>query len=156
MKPQETNDFKWVGTDLHVHTPASKDYKGRRDESEYVRLIQSANQFHEVRKDRHSERNNERNPIGCIVFTDHNSVEGFVTYRTITEETDRLSKAIRNRDSDNPLAPILERDLETLRSVRILMGVEIKANPGIHVLVVFAESVDADEVRSGNHMLCLF
>jgi hypothetical protein len=88
----------------------------------------------------------DRKPIGCIAFTDHNSVEGFRTHRGLLEETEKLSKAIRSRDPLNALVTQLDQDLDTLRSVRVLMGVEIKADPGIHVLVIFAESVEPDQV----------
>jgi hypothetical protein len=148
MKPQDSAEFKWVGTDLHVHTPASKDYKGSRSQTEYLSLIRSANEFGSPgRSEKKSGlKKDERKPIGCIAFTDHNSVEGFRTYRQVLEETEKLSKGVRSRDPENILVTQLEQDLDTLRSIRVLMGVEIKADPGIHALVIFAESVEPSEV----------
>jgi hypothetical protein len=148
MKPQEAPSLNWVGIDLHVHTPASKDFRGSTQPTEYLSLIRRANAFGaaaNTSKDKKS-TGEHRNPIGCVAFTDHNSVEGFRKFRQLQEETERLSKAIRTRDPENSLVPQLEEDLEVLRSVRVLLGVEIKADPGIHVLIIFAESVEPDEV----------
>src|SRR5215472_2061725 len=123
MKPQDSTDLKWVGVDLHVHTPASRDYRGNREAGEYSRLIRAANEFgsSDAPKKKHSERAKSQNPIGCVVFTDHNSVDGFCTFRRLLEENESLSKAIRARDPDNPLAIQNEKEIDVLRSVRVLM-----------------------------------
>jgi hypothetical protein len=148
MKTQDESDLKWVGVDLHVHTPASKDYRGSKEDSEYLNVIRKANEFGAAGNTDRTKKKNvaSRNPIGCVAFTDHNSVEGFRKYRQLQEETEKLAKGIRGRDPENSLVSELEKDLETLRSVRVLMGVEIKADPGIHVLLIFAESVEPPQV----------
>jgi hypothetical protein len=148
MKTQDESDLKWVGVDLHVHTPASKDYRGSKEDSEYLNVIRKANEFGAAGNTDRTKKKNvaSRNPIGCVAFTDHNSVEGFRKYRQLQEETEKLAKGIRGRDPENSLVTELEKDLETFRSVRILMGVELKADPGIHVLLVFAESVEPGHV----------
>lgn len=148
MKVQDPTELKWVGVDLHVHTPASVDYRGSRDASEYLEIVRRANEFETSAETSKIPVSKKRglNPIGCVAFTDHNSVEGFRKFRELLEETEKLSKALRTRDPANPLIPRLEKDLETLKSVRVLMGVEIKADPGIHLLVIFAESVEPDQI----------
>ena len=148
MKTQETIDLKWVGIDLHVHTPASKDYKGSSDLSEYLKLIKSANQFgaSSLTGRTPTEKKSDRSPIGCVAFTDHNSVEGFRKYRQLVDETEKFAKAIGARDPGNALVQQVDKELETLRSVRVLMGTEIKADPGIHLLIIFAESVEPENV----------
>jgi hypothetical protein len=148
MKTQDESDLKWVGVDLHVHTPASKDYRGSKEDSEYLNAIRKANEFGAAGNDDRTKKKNvvSRNPIGCVAFTDHNSVEGFRKYRQLQEEIERLAKGIRGRDPENSLVSELEKDLETLRSVRVLMGVEMKADPGIHMLLIFAESVEPAQV----------
>lgn len=149
MRPQDDIQLKWVGVDLHVHTPASSDYQGNKDSSEYLRILRSANEFGKIRESRTRQRSgNSGNPIGCVVFTDHNSIDGFRKIRELQEETDRLLKAVKVRDSNNPLTPQLEADLEVLRSIRVLMGVELKADPGIHLLAVFAEATEPQDVVS--------
>jgi predicted metal-dependent phosphoesterase TrpH len=79
MRPQDGVELKWIGTDLHVHTPASRDYKGSRDEHEYIRLIRRANQFQEATEPskKNSRKKPKNSPIGCVAFTDHNSLRDF-------------------------------------------------------------------------------
>src|SRR5262249_55400644 len=93
------------------------------------------------------DRTERKQLISCIAFTDHNSVEGFCRWRKIVDETNSLAAAVRSRDPRNELVRKLESDLETLRSVRILMGVEINANPGVHLLLIFQESIEPDTVK---------
>ena len=148
MKTQDGADLQWVGVDLHVHTPSSRDYKGTREKSEYSAIIKGANEFgaSSQAKGKKQKRESIRNPIQCIAFTDHNSIEGFRTLRNIQEELENFSKLIRERDPTNPLLAELEQDRQTMHSCRVLMGVEMKADPGIHLLIIFAESVEANSV----------
>jgi hypothetical protein len=148
VKDQDGPDLQWVGADLHVHTPASRDYKGSREKSEYSAIIKRANEFgaSSENKAQKEKREPNRNPIQCIAFTDHNSVEGFRALRNIQEEIENFSKLIRERDPSNPLLAELEQDRQTMHSCRVFMGVEMKADPGIHLLIIFAESVEPDSV----------
>ncbi len=149
MKPKSEVELKWVGVDLHVHTPASRDYRGGKDNSEYLTILRRANDFGQREKTpTKDKKRDKRNPIGCVVFTDHNSIDGFSKVRELQDETDKLLKILRIRDSTNTLAPQLEDDLAVLRSIRVLMGAEIKANPGIHLLVTFSESTEPSKVVS--------
>jgi len=148
MKLQESGELKSVGVDIHVHTPASADYRGSRDPKEYLNIVRRANEFGstmEAAKDKKRSKKDNK-PISCVAFTDHNSVEGFRTFRLLQKETEELSKSIRGRDPGNSLVEQLENELATLRSVRVLMGVELKADPGIHLLIIFAEAVEPDDV----------
>jgi hypothetical protein len=145
MKPTNTPELEWAGIDLHVHTPASYDYEGLRDDSEYLTLIKRANEFGIGASKRDS--TGRKHLISCVAFTDHNSVEGFCRWKRIVEDTGSLAAAIRNRDPNNELLKNLESDLDTLRAVRVLMGVEISANPGVHLLLIFHESIQPDNVR---------
>jgi hypothetical protein len=141
---KSSSGMEWVGIDLHVHTPASKDYQGPRGDEEYLALIEKANEFAAPKTGPRPER--PPHGLGCIALTDHNSVEGFKRHRTLREETTALRDSIRLRDPNNVLIPKLEKDIETLSSLRVLMGCEVKANPGIHLLLIFHESVQANEV----------
>jgi len=148
MKEPHPIDGEWVGVDLHVHTPASKDYRGSTEDPEYVDIIRRANEFAGRGRGRLSRkgRRDPQKPIACVAFTDHNSVEGFRKYRAIAEEARHLRDAIRGRDLANPLLKQLEDDLEVIGSVRVLMGVEVKAFPGIHLLVIFHETTQDREI----------
>ncbi len=148
MKIHEPSDLQWVGIDLHVHTPASADWKGPRDDSEYLNLIRRANELGitEQAGAKSKRDRQDRRPIGCIAFTDHNSVEGFRKLRALQDETRGLRDSLRLRDPGNPYLSQLEKDLETLGSIRVLMGSEIKVYPGIHLLLIFHESVEAELV----------
>lgn len=149
MKHKDEGDLRWVGVDLHVHTPASKDYRGSIESSEFLAILRKANEFGSLKqKYRPGGQSQSRNQIGCVVFTDHASVDGFKKLRELQEETDKLCKALKLRDASNPLTVQLESELDTFKSTRVLMGVELKADPGIHVLLVFAESVDPSQVES--------
>lgn len=142
MTPDQ--ELKWIGVDLHVHTPGSKDYKGAKEDSEFIRILRAAS---DSTNEAHSRKKTRKRPdLGCVAFTDHNSVEGFRRFKKFHEETDLLSRSVQTRSPDNPLLKELERDLETLRSTRVLLGVEIKADPGIHMLFVFSESVEPERV----------
>ena len=139
---KQAGGLEWVGVDLHVHTPASKDYQGPRGDAGFLDLLGKANDFSTPR----SRRERPQHNLACVAFTDHNSVDGFTRYRELSEEAAKLRDSIRLRDPNNPLIPKLEKDLEVLNSVRLLMGCEIKANPGVHLLLIFHESLDAEEV----------
>lgn len=141
MKNEATE--KWAAIDLHVHTPASNDYRGRKDDSEYLALIKRVSEVGGRKSFR-----TRKSQISCICFTDHNSVEGFRKWRELYENTVSLAEAIRLRDPSNELLKRLDEDLETLQSVRVLMGVEIKSDPGVHLLLVFHESVKPEAVEA--------
>lgn len=51
----------FIPVDLHVHTPASKCYKGMTNDEEYINIIQ--NYF--------------KKGIRVIAITDHNTVKGY-------------------------------------------------------------------------------
>ena len=54
-------DNKFFKVDLHVHTPASKCYKGDKSEEGYWKILQNA----------------VKNGIRMIAITDHNTTEGY-------------------------------------------------------------------------------
>lgn len=146
---QPSQEQKWVGVDLHVHTPASEDYQGPRERSEYIKILKRANEFEEATIAVGKVRSRRRaRPIGCIAFTDHNSVEGFREWRRLYDETVSLAEAVRDRDPGNTLLQQLDKDLGVLRSVRVLMGVELNAYPGVHLLVIFHESIRSEAVEA--------
>ena len=62
--------MKWYTMDLHIHTPASKDYQ--QPEASYLDLLRQA----------------ELRGLDMIAFTDHNTVSG---YRKMQEEIQQLN-----------------------------------------------------------------
>ncbi|HEV2176320.1 MAG TPA: hypothetical protein VGW33_03840 [Terriglobia bacterium] len=145
MTLDDKANCEWLGIDIHIHTPASSDYKGNREDGEYLNLLSQANEFTAKEPDRKSRKSGlPKRPLGCIAFTDHNSVEGFRKYRQLHQETLALRNNLRARDPGNAFIEQLEKDLKIWESVRVLMGVEIKADPGIDLLVIFHESVEPD------------
>jgi hypothetical protein len=140
MKPTSPNPNQWAAIDLHVHTPASKDYQGPRDDSEFLSLLRRANEFEKSATPRLPKKT-KASSINCVAFTDHNSVDGFTTWKSIYDKSADLAEAVRERDPNNPLLKQLKDDLDLLKSIRVLMGVEIKAYPGVHLLVIWHEAV---------------
>jgi hypothetical protein len=136
-----SGQLAWTGIDLHVHTPASRDYKGLRGDEGYLELAGKANEFSREK----GQPKDQEHELTCAAFTDHNSIDGFKRYRELRDETAHLRDSIRLRDPNNSLITKLEKDLETLNSIRTFMGCEIKANPGIHLLLIFSESVRSEE-----------
>jgi len=55
----ERAGLQWVRVDMHLHTPASSDY--RDPDATYLKILQKA----------------EERGVDIIAFTDHNSVQGY-------------------------------------------------------------------------------
>lgn len=52
---------EFVKVDLHIHTPASICYKGKKDDEEYLRILRTA----------------KKKDLRVIAITDHNSILGY-------------------------------------------------------------------------------
>ena len=69
--------------ELHIHTPASKCYKGCKDSNEYIKIIERAYEL----------------GLNIIAITDHNSIEG---YKTIIQLFQNLTLNLKfNKKSQN-------------------------------------------------------
>ena len=116
--------------DLHVHTPSSNDYKGGKDDDEYIRILKVARE----------------NKIDLIAVTDHISVQGYnriIEFKKKTRELVHFSR-LRNFKIDRTV----EQEHELFNSVYVLMGIELKVSPGIHYIVVFNESIKPENVEN--------
>ncbi len=125
------NDF--VKLDLHIHTPASSCYKGEKSDDEYLRILRQA----------------KSQELRVISFTDHNSVEGYKTLlklkeRLITEK--RSLSSITDSEQVKSRLQILENDLEIFDNILILPGIEFEVSNGIHLLVIFNDTVPVDQI----------
>ncbi len=119
----------WYAMDLHVHTPASRDYQ---DEGmSFLDILQKA----------------EAEGLDIIGFTDHNTVAG---YARMIEEIQDLERWER----DQRLRPEEKQRLQEYRrlmdKILVLPGFELTATFGFHVLALF----DPDTpVRRLEHVL---
>lgn len=122
----------FVKIDLHIHTPASKDYRGRKnDRDEYLSIVRQAKQA----------------GLQVIALTDHNSLAGYWTLMEIKSslmsQRSALSTITDSRQSKAKLTKV-EEELALFEKILILPGIELEVRNGIHVLVVFSDSVSRD------------
>jgi len=121
--------MQWHRMDLHMHTPASKDY--HQPDATYLDVLQQA----------------ERRGLDIIALTDHNTVRG---YRQITEEISQLEWLEQlGRIQPNELSRLKEYR-RLFQSILILPGFEFTATFGFHILGVFSPNTD---VRQIEHLL---
>ena len=127
-----TREFKTV--DLHIHTPASEDYKGNKaDDEEYLRILRTA----------------KSRRLSIIAITDHNSIEGYRKMKDLqmslsTAKTDYITSG--TGETDGRLSAI-ERDLSLFQSILILPGVEMEVRYGIHILIIFNDTTAIDAIH---------
>jgi len=119
----EQGDF--VPVDLHVHTPASSDYKGTLGDEGYLDLLTA---FRDA-------------GVKVIAITDHNTLAGYREIVRIRRQVEtRASVVAELADDHEDMARALEHlkaQLELFDSIVVLPGIELDAKPGIHVLALF-------------------
>ena len=131
LKKSDNQVFK---ADLHIHTPASKCYKGSKDDAEYIRIIEKA----------------DERGLKIIAITDHNSIEG---YEKLIEQKERIKVEVEGfktlNDSKEAKKKIKEgeRIIELFDSILILPGVEFEVNNGIHMLAIFNPETEITIIR---------
>lgn len=138
----------WYTIDLHVHTPASKDYKGKKDKGEFKDIIMKTKLGYRSTEKEKKDDIKDYTKIDLIAITDHNSVDGFKLITEIKKETSELIKKLKERDPNLEYIKELQKEEDLFNSVHILMGVEIKPDPGIHILVIFHEEVKPEIVEA--------
>lgn len=110
--------------DLHVHTPASKCYTGDKTENGYWEIIRSA----------------VNNNVRMIAITDHNTLEGYEKLIELREKTYQEFGFIQKYTIPEEEKAALKEKVKLLKSVSIIMGVEITLNPGVHIIVLCDEA----------------
>ena len=124
---------KYYQLDLHVHTPASDDYRGSKKDEEYIRILKSA----------------KKSETDMICITDHLSIKGYERLMYNKEEAKNVYKFLSNRNDAEPkFLESIQEEIDLFSTIHILMGVEIKITPGIHFILVFSENVKPDEVEN--------
>ena len=119
----------WIVVDLHLHTPASSDY--REPEISYLDILRAA----------------KARGLQVIAFSDHNTVAGIrgmqedIQRLTMLEELDRIRKDEMER---------LAEYRQLLDELLVLPGFEFTATFGFHVLGIFPPD---KPVRELEHLL---
>lgn len=120
---------QWRRMDLHLHTPASIDFK--QASVTYLDFL------------RHAEEKN----LDIIAFTDHNSAAGYARYLQEVEELEMLERRKRLQEDE-------KKRLEEYRRLRekilIFPGFEFTATLGFHILAIFPPETT---VRELDHLL---
>ncbi|MCG2766934.1 MAG: RNA-binding domain-containing protein [Chloroflexota bacterium] len=121
--------MEWQRVDLHIHTPASRDFK--ESGITYLQMLQKA----------------ESQGLDIVAFTDHNTVAGYARMLGKIEELELLERMGRLRAEE-------KRTLEEYRRLRqkmlVLPGFEFTATLGFHILGIFSEEMS---VRALEHIL---
>ena len=112
------SDF--VKVDLHIHTPASSCYEGKKSGDEYLRILRQA----------------KARELKVISFTDHNSIEGYKELLKLKErmisEKRSLSSITDSKQAKSRLQ-ILENDLKIFDNILISPGIEFEVFA--HILI---------------------
>jgi hypothetical protein len=102
--------------DLHLHTPASSDYRDPR--ATYLQILQKA----------------EQKGVDMIAFTDHNTVSGYAAMLKEIETLELLERLGRLAEDEAANLAEYRRLRETLL---VLPGFEFTATFGFHILGIF-------------------
>lgn len=124
--------------ELHIHTPASRCYKGNKNDAEYLKIIEQAHKL----------------DIKIIAITDHNSIEG---YKIIIKQKENIInqinvlKTIQDSDDAKERLKDLEEQLNLFKDILILPGIEFEVNNGIHLLVIFNPQTEISKIQQFLH-----
>ncbi len=121
--------MQWYRVDLHLHTPASIDYKDKN--ANYIDILRRA----------------EYRGIDIIAFTDHNSVGGYAAMLREIERLEFLENSGRALADEMRLLAEYRRLLD---KVLVLPGFEFTATFGFHILGIFPPETS---VRYIEHLL---
>jgi hypothetical protein len=121
--------MEWRRVDLHIHTPASTDY--RQANVSPLDILRVA----------------EERGLDVIALTDHNSVRGYADMWREIEDLELLEYLGRLKDDERKR---LDEYRRLLASMLVLPGFEFTATFGFHVLAIFPEGTT---VRLMEHLL---
>ncbi|UUV17343.1 PHP domain-containing protein [Fusobacteria bacterium ZRK30] len=114
--------------DLHIHTLESRDFKGDKSENSLDKVLEEAIEAE----------------LDLICFTDHFSVKGFDQY---DKKKKKLLEMIDTARSYGFYGEEPEKLKKLYTAVKVLMGVEIKVDPGIHYLVIFNKNITIEKAE---------
>lgn len=127
--PPAKRSMTWYRMDLHIHTPASADYKDRN--VTYLQILQKA----------------ESRGLDIIGITDHNTVAGWAA---MYEEVETLLTLERLGRLNEDEARTLAEYRRLADKMMVLPGFEITATLGFHILGLFPPGTS---VRKLEHIL---
>ena len=111
--------------DLHVHSPASIDYIGNKGARCYADLVKAF-----VDED-----------VDAIAITDHNTINGYIEYSRQADMSRETYRLMSIREDNSEVVKQLKSEMDRFDRLRVFPGVEITAYPGIHVILLFDNSV---------------
>jgi hypothetical protein len=111
--------MKWIKMDLHIHTPASSDY--RDPGISYLDILKKA----------------EEKGLDIMAFADHNSVGGYAAMHREIETLTLLERLGRTTDTERITLNEYRRLLD---KIVVLPAFEFTATFGFHILGVFPEN----------------
>ena len=115
-QPNKNLPPQWRRMDLHLHTPASADY--RESNVSYLDILKKA----------------EQKGLDIIAITDHNTAAGYRRYLDEVQDLEMLER--RNRLTDEEKTQLAE--FRRLREkILVLPGFELTCTLGFHVLGIF-------------------
>lgn len=120
---------QWRRMDLHLHTPASVDF--REANATYLLLLKKA----------------EERGLDIIAFTDHNTVAGYERYLNEVQSLELLERLNRLTDIERTQLAEYRRLQDKLL---VLPGFELTATLGFHILGIFPPDTT---VRELEHLL---
>ena len=117
---KNNNSFHKI--DLHIHTPASKCYRGENSNDEFFKILKKAKQ----------------EKLEIIAITDHNTIEG---YERLIAIKDKIQKDLKEKQDSKSFAIenklILKKKLKLFNDILILPGIEFETMDNVHLLIVF-------------------
>jgi hypothetical protein len=125
-KKKNRTTMEWYSIDLHLHTPASSDYKQRN--VSYIDILQRA----------------EARGLDIIAFTDHNTIAGYRQMREEIEQLELLSKLNRILPEENIR---LNEYRRLTKKILMLPGFEFTATFGFHILAYFSPDKPLREIE---------
>jgi len=123
---QAGGGLDWKKIDLHIHTPASSDY--RDPGISYLDVLKKA----------------EEKSLDMIAFTDHNSVGGYAAMHREIETLTLLERLGRMTDVERETLTEYRR---LLGKITVLPGFEFTATFGFHILGVFPEGTSVRKLE---------
>ncbi len=123
---QAGGGLEWKRMDLHLHTPASSDY--RDPGISYLDILKKA----------------EEKNLDMIAFTDHNTVAGYAAMHREIETLTLLERLGRLTDVERQTLTDYRR---LLGKINVLPGFEFTATFGFHVLGIFPENTSVRKLE---------
>lgn len=121
-----------IKVDLHVHTPASSDYRGDRTDKGYLDL------FRQMRE----------NKVIVIAVTDHNTLNGCRAIARLRDSTKANYELNSTRTGIDDFLKQLTEENQLLQSVSVIHGVEISFSHGVHIIFLFNETIPIEKIES--------